>query len=156
MAFQKLNRKIHIYMDLLLFIFAMLSVTAYISDAISINYWGVLLKANVKGTTVEKEEAPPAPEPGQPDSLWDRLVQSFKNTWIGVLILAVVALVAFLSKATGLIDWVVSRFFTKPDLVVSSIDTEGRLLPLSDHPTIERHDLESPVFTGGFRARFIK
>jgi hypothetical protein len=87
------------------------------------------------------------------NSRWDRYVLRFKNTWVGVLILVMVAVVTFLSTSTGFVDWVYNRFFAKADLVISPLDSGKRLLRLPGHPLIDRGAPEATVFTGGFRAR---
>jgi hypothetical protein len=90
--------------------------------------------------------------PKNANSLWNKYFARFKRTWIGVLILALAPALTFLSTATGVFNWVEQRFFSRTDLIVSSLAQSDRLIRLPGFPVV-KSDLNNPLFTGGFRAR---
>jgi hypothetical protein len=90
--------------------------------------------------------------PKNANSLWSKYFTRFKRTWIGVLILALAPALTFLSTFTGVFDWMEQRFFSRTDLIVSSLAQSDRLIRLPGFPVIGS-DLNTPLFTGGFRAR---
>lgn len=87
------------------------------------------------------------------DNLWDKCVARFKRTRSGVFLLALVAAFTVLSRVTGVVDWIEEQIFSSSDLVVSSLTGPDRLIRLPGFPLIDS-DLDAPLFTGGFRARF--
>ncbi len=85
-------------------------------------------------------------------TLWDRFIRRFKNHWIGVVIMAILASIVAITQFADFFDRTILKSQGRPRLKISSLNTPGRLSVLDGHPL--RRNGDKDVHSGGFKARF--